>query len=104
MSAIEAVRWSPFGDAVRIVDQTLLPERFEEIDLRTLDELCEAITLLRVRGAPAIGVAGALGLVVSLLPCTGLPPESFRDRAREHAARLAATRPTAVNLSWALER
>ena len=104
MSAIEAVRWSPSGDAVRIVDQTLLPERFEEIDLRTLDELCEAITLLRVRGAPAIGVAGALGLVVSLLPCTGLPPESFRDRAREHAARLAATRPTAVNLSWALER
>ena len=86
------------------MDQTLLPERFEETDLRTLEELCEAIVLLRVRGAPAIGVAGAMGLVVSLLPCAGLPPEELRALAREHAARLATTRPTAVNLCWALDR
>lgn len=104
MSAIEAVRWSPDGDAVRIIDQTLLPERYEERDLRALDEVCEAIQLLRVRGAPAIGVAGAMGLVVSLLPCACLPAEELRARAREHAARLAATRPTAVNLPWALDR
>lgn len=104
MSAIEAVRWSPDGDAVRIIDQTLLPERFEERDLRALGEICEAIQLLRVRGAPAIGVAAAIGLVVSLLPSAGLPPSDLRALARENAARLAASRPTAVNLSWALQR
>lgn len=104
MSAIEAVRWSPTGDAVRIIDQTRLPEQLEERDLRTLDDVCEAISLLRVRGAPAIGVAGALGLVVSLLGSGSLSPDQLRARARAHASRLAATRPTAVNLSWALDR
>lgn len=104
MSAIEAVRWSLDGDAVRIIDQTQLPERYEERDLRTLDDVCEAIQRLRVRGAPAIGVAAAMGLVVSLIPGAGIAPDELRAMAREHAARLAATRPTAVNLSWALDR
>jgi methylthioribose-1-phosphate isomerase len=104
VSAIEAVRWSPDGGAVRIIDQTLLPERYEERDLRTLEEIREAIQLLRVRGAPAIGVAAAMGLVASLRPCAALPPDELRALAREHAARLADTRPTAVNLSWALRR
>ncbi len=104
MSAIEAVRWSPDGDAVRIIDQTLLPERLEERDLGTLEEICEAIEQLRVRGAPAIGVAGAMGLAASLRTCAELSPNELRARAREHSARLAATRPTAVNLSWALGR
>lgn len=89
---------------MRIVDQTLLPERFEERDLRSLEEISEAIARLRVRGAPAIGVAAAMGLVVSLLPYVALSVDELRARAREHAARLEATRPTAVNLSWALRR
>lgn len=104
MSAIEAIRWSCAGDAVRIIDQTALPERLEERDLYTLEELCEAIALLRVRGAPAIGVAGAMGLVVSLRECQALPVERLASLAREHAARIGSTRPTAVNLSWALSR
>lgn len=104
MHVIEAVRWSPSGDGVRIIDQTLLPEKYEERDLRTLDEVCEAIACLAVRGAPAIGIAGAMGLVVSLAPHTALPVEAFLKRAREHAARIRATRPTAVNLPWAIER
>jgi methylthioribose-1-phosphate isomerase len=104
VSVIEAVRWSARGDAVCIIDQTLLPERLEDRELRSLDEICEAIASLRVRGAPAIGVAGAMGLVVSLAPCATLAPQAFVDRARAHAARISATRPTAVNLSWALAR
>ena len=104
MSAIQAVRWSPTGDAVRIIDQTRLPEELEECDLRALDEVCEAIACLKVRGAPAIGVAAAMGLVASLLDSSELPAGELRALARAHAARLAATRPTAVNLSWALER
>ncbi|MDQ3697887.1 MAG: S-methyl-5-thioribose-1-phosphate isomerase [Gemmatimonadota bacterium] len=104
MTAIEAVRWSPAGDAVRIIDQTLLPERYEERDLRSLDEVCDAIARLCVRGAPAIGVAAALGLVASLLPYEGEAADAFRPRLREHARRIRASRPTAVNLSWAIER
>ena len=104
MSAIEAIRWSSAGDAIRIIDQTLLPERLEERYLRSLDDVCDAISRLRVRGAPAIGVTGAMGLVVSLLRCSQLPPEQLAPLARDYAGRIAATRPTAVNLSWALDR
>ena len=104
MSAIEAVRWSPDGDAVRIIDQTLLPERFEERDLRTVDDVCDAIARLCVRGAPAIGVAGAMGLVVSLAPYARLGADGFETRLRGHAARIRAARPTAVNLPWAIDR
>ena len=104
MNVIEAVRWAPDRDAVRIIDQTLLPERFEERDLRSLDEVCDAIARLCVRGAPAIGVAGAMGLVASLLPFAGEAWPAFARRLREHAERIERVRPTAVNLSWAIGR
>jgi methylthioribose-1-phosphate isomerase len=104
MSVIEAVRWSPSGDAVRIVDQTLLPLRYEERELRTVDEVCDAILRLAVRGAPAIGVAAAMGLVASLLPFATLPMDALQVRLREHARRIRRTRPTAVNLGWAIDR
>ena len=68
MSAVEAVRWSADGGAVDIIDQRLLPGTLLRRELRTVDEVCEAILTLAVRGAPAIGVAGAMGLVVSLAP------------------------------------
>jgi methylthioribose-1-phosphate isomerase len=104
VTIIQAVRWSPAGDAVRIIDQTLLPERYEERDLRTLEDVCTAIARLAVRGAPAIGVAGAMGLVVSLQAHVAEPRTSFLRRLHEHAARIRATRPTAVNLPWAIDR
>lgn len=101
---ITSVDWSPDGDAVRIVDQTLLPTREETLDLRTLDEVCEAIAMLRVRGAPAIGIAGAMGVVVAAAPHLAEPPDRLRYRVAAAAARIGATRPTAVNLPWALAR
>ncbi|HJU66364.1 MAG TPA: S-methyl-5-thioribose-1-phosphate isomerase [Gemmatimonadaceae bacterium] len=101
---IQAVRWSPEGDAVRIIDQRLLPSRFEERDLRTLEEVCAGITQLAVRGAPAIGIAASMGLVASLAPHADESPPRFLARMRAHAERLRATRPTAVNLSWAMDR
>ena len=104
MQIIEAVRWSPGGDAVRIVDQRRLPGELVERDLRTLDELCDAIRTLAVRGAPAIGVAAAIGLVATLLPHEREPLADFDRRLREHAAAIRATRPTAVNLPWAIDR
>jgi len=104
MAIIESVRWSPEGDAVRIIDQTQLPSRFAERDLRSIDDVCQAIVGLAVRGAPAIGIAAAMGLVTSLLPFAHDSRESFDARLREHAARIRATRPTAVNLPGALDR
>jgi methylthioribose-1-phosphate isomerase len=104
MHVIESVRWSPDRGAVRIIDQRELPERVVERDLRTLDEVCEAIATLAVRGAPAIGVAGAMGLVASLAPYADAPAIVFAAKLAEHAGRIRATRPTAVNLPWAIDR
>ena len=100
----EAVRWSPAGDAVRIIDQRMLPGRLEHRDLRALDDTCDAIATLAVRGAPAIGIAGAMGLVVALEPFAGEAPADLDRRVAEGAERIACTRPTAVNLPWAMRR
>jgi len=101
---IRAVDWNPDRDAVRIIDQRLLPERFVELDLRGLNDVCDAIRTLAVRGAPAIGVAGAMGMVVALRAYADESPARFGDRVREVAAAIRATRPTAVNLPWAIDR
>jgi methylthioribose-1-phosphate isomerase len=101
---IRAVQWSPDGSALRIIDQRRLPSEFVELDLKTLDEIREAIATLAVRGAPAIGVAAAIGLVASLRPFENESAVLFRARLQTHASILAATRPTAVNLSWAMSR
>ena len=60
----ETIAWA--GDHVRIIDQTLLPTETKFLELRTIEEVWEAIKMLRVRGAPAIGIAGALGTVVGV--------------------------------------
>ena len=104
METIRAVDWSPEGDAVRIIDQRRLPGAFVERDLTTLDEICDAIRTLAVRGAPAIGVAGAMGMVVALSRFADEPLPRFLDRVRFVGASIRATRPTAVNLPWAVER
>lgn len=87
------IEWA--GDRVRLVDQRLLPERLEIAECRTVDELCDAITAMAIRGAPALGAAGAMGVALAVV--AGEDPE---DAAR----RLVATRPTAVNLSWGVHR
>ena len=89
---------------MRIIDQRRLPAAFVERDLTTLDETCDAIRTLAVRGAPAIGVAGAMGMVVTLSRFVDEPLARFRERVRSVAASIRATRPTAVNLPWAVER
>ncbi|UCF21579.1 MAG: S-methyl-5-thioribose-1-phosphate isomerase [Gemmatimonadota bacterium] len=98
----QAVRWH--AGALRIIDQTLLPAEYREIDLVDVDDVVEAITRLRVRGAPAIGVAGALGLVASLGPHLDLSAPEFRARLEESGDRIRKARPTATNLAWAVDR
>jgi methylthioribose-1-phosphate isomerase len=87
-----------------IIDQRLLPEKCVERELITLDEVCDAIRTLAVRGAPAIGIAGAMGLVVATPPRPRVTREDYLSELRKNAESIRGTRPTAVNLPWALAR
>jgi methylthioribose-1-phosphate isomerase len=98
----ETVKWEE-GQLV-IIDQTLLPTEFKEITLRSLDAVWEAIKILRVRGAPAIGVCAAFGVLVGVREKAPQTAEDAARAARESAEYLATSRPTAVNLFWALDR
>jgi methylthioribose-1-phosphate isomerase len=86
------IEWA--DDRVRLIDQRALPHRLIIVEARTVDELCELIATLAVRGAPALGAAGAMG--VALAHVRG---EALDDAA----AQLIGTRPTAVNLAWGVE-
>jgi methylthioribose-1-phosphate isomerase len=89
---------------VRIIDQTLLPTQVVYRDLKSVEDVWEAIKVLRVRGAPAIGVAAAMGVVVGMQSIKANDPDAFHRRLRDVCAYLATSRPTAVNLFWALDR
>ena len=99
-----AVAWSSDGRGVRIIDQRHLPAELVERDLRTADDVCDAIATLAVRGAPAIGAAGAMGLAMAMAGFADLAPREFTARLEETSRRIRATRPTAVNLGWAIDR
>ena len=91
-------------NAVVIIDQTKLPNKIELVALKTAQEIWDAVYLLKVRGAPAIGVAAAMGLYIL---CRQIDTEDFGDfyrRLCEYKEYLDSSRPTAVNLSWALKR
>ena len=83
-------------DKVKIIDQRLIPFELKIIELNTLDEVCFAIKEMQVRGAPLIGVTAAYGMYIASKENTNL------DYLQEASKRINATRPTAVNLSWAL--
>ena len=98
MTIPSPIAWGP-GGAVRILDQTLLPTDERYLDLESVDAVAEAIRTLRVRGAPLIGIAAAMGLTLALRK-----PRASLNEVCAASAMLGATRPTAVNLSWALAR
>jgi len=89
---------------LRLLDQTRLPTDVRIIDCRTVEDVWEAIKMLRVRGAPAIGVAAAYGLCLGLQPHRAATLPVFRAKVREVAEYLCGARPTAVNLAWAVAR
>lgn len=103
MDVIQPVTWSAEGHGVRILDQRELPAREVYRDLRTVEDVYDAILTLAVRGAPAIGIAAAMGVTLAL---DGTEVDRFAVGAkiRDAAARIGAARPTAVNLAWALGR
>ncbi len=98
---VRNIRCDKAAGTLTIIDQTLLPGEEREIRLETAQDVYDAIKLLRVRGAPAIGICAAYGLYVTALD---LPEEeeAFWKGLNELAAYLNSSRPTAVNLSWAI--
>ena len=102
MSVIAPVRWET--DRLVLVDQTVLPEREIERDYRTWQEVGAAIRTLVVRGAPAIGVAAAFGVVLAARLSHAASFDGLLADLETAIKGLAATRPTAVNLFWALDR
>ena len=93
---IQSIWYDLETDAVNIIDQTRLPHEFEIITLKTLHDACHAITTMQVRGAPLIGVTAAYGLYLALRKDPAVLEQAIKE--------LLATRRTAVNLRWALQR
>ena len=103
---IEAVKWMGGTDGVlELIDQRRLPTEYIQLKIRSVEQLYEAIRTLTVRGAPAIGVAAAYGPVLALQWLTGRPSlQEALDQVLKACDYLASSRPTAVNLFWALDR
>jgi len=100
--AVKTIEW--VDGKVRIVDQTKLPEELVYLDISNVEVLGEAFRRLRIRGAPALGIAGAMGVA---LVAHGYRKDDGRGlvrKVREAIAFLRSTRPTAINLFWALDR
>ena len=100
----ENVHLTPAEDALEIIDQTLLPGEKKLIRLKNRDELYEAIFSLRVRGAPAIGIFAGYALYVLARSIPAPDFSHFYAALQKEAEYLEQSRPTAVNLSWALKR
>jgi methylthioribose-1-phosphate isomerase len=90
--------------ALKIIDQTMLPGELKILYLTAQEEIYQAIRQLKVRGAPAIGVAAAIGIYLAALEIDADTYEAFYSRFKEAKDFLASSRPTAVNLFWALGR
>ncbi|MFZ9090335.1 MAG: S-methyl-5-thioribose-1-phosphate isomerase [Planctomycetaceae bacterium] len=106
MADYQTLHWE--GDAASgclvMIDQTLLPLECREIQIRSAEEVWEAFRSLRVRGAPAIGVTAGYGVVIGTQACRGEPLGKMKDAIEQICQYLATSRPTAVNLFWALDR
>ena len=92
------------GKHVKIIDQTLLPVELKYIPIHSIGEMWEAIKVLRVRGAPAIGIAAAYGVYIGIKDSSAADFDAFLKEVQAACDYLASSRPTAVNLFWALDR
>ena len=99
---IPTLTWTP--DGVRFIDQTKLPLEESYVLASTYEQVAEVIVTMVVRGAPAIGVSAAYGIALGALRTSAPTPHLFAPDFERICARLAATRPTAVNLFWAIDR
>jgi len=96
--------WDAAACSIRYIEQTLLPDEERIAECRTVERWATAIRRLEVRGAPALGVAGAYGVALAAATCSEEDLSGFMNAVRRDAATLRATRPTAINLAWGIDR
>jgi len=99
---VTTIEWK--DSRIRMIDQTRLPLELIYLDITEIPALCEAITSLRIRGAPALGVAAAFGMVLGSQHYPEENSDAFFANLRKTGDILKATRPTAVNLGWAVDK
>ena len=100
--SVKTIEW--IDGKIRIIDQTKLPGQLVYIDIDQIQDLAEAIRNLRIRGAPAIGIAGAMGVALIAYQHKNEERKKLIQKLEETIHVLRKTRPTAVNLFWALDR
>ena len=103
-SKIKTIEWT--DNVSRMIDQRILPKEFKLVDIKTCEEMYDAIKIMIVRGAPAIGIAGAHGVALAALELKSeySDRKDFDKALKEKAEYLKSSRPTAVNLRWAVDR
>ncbi|MCL4245893.1 MAG: S-methyl-5-thioribose-1-phosphate isomerase, partial [Candidatus Dadabacteria bacterium] len=102
MSSFKTIEWK--DDCVVMIDQTRLPDEEVYIECLTYEDVADAIKRMVIRGAPAIGVAAAMGVALGAQGIETSDRDLFESRLKEISEVLLATRPTAVNLAWAVKR
>ncbi len=102
MPMLEAIKW--VKDRVYILEQRLLPEKIEYLECTDYEEVALAIENLSIRGAPAIGIAAAMGIALACMNIKASTAKEIYDKLKPVFNRLISTRPTAVNIKWAIER
>lgn len=104
-SKIKTVEWIKTGDlkgVSRMVDQTLIPYEYKKVDIKTTEQMYNAIKTMIVRGAPAIGISGAHGAALCAIELLEKKEQNFTEELKKGIEYINSSRPTAVNLSWAL--
>jgi methylthioribose-1-phosphate isomerase len=101
---MRTIDWDAENNQVRMIDQRLLPGEFRVLALNDYRQVADAIHGMAVRGAPAIGAAAAFGLALAAARSTASSSDAFKAELTEAAGCLRTARPTAVNLTWALQR
>ena len=104
MEQLKTLWYEVDSDSIAFIDETLLPQSFAVARCTTTADLGVAIKNLAIRGAPALGVAGAFGVALAARRSTETNYEKFCSQVRTEADLLSSTRPTAVNLSWGIQR
>ncbi len=101
----KTIEWIKTGDNTgfsRMIDQTIIPYEYKKVDIKTSKDMYDAIKTMIVRGAPAIGIAGAHGVVLAAIENIDSP--DFIEKVKKQSAYINSSRPTAVNLHWAIEK
>jgi len=99
---IPSIEW--ISNKVKMIDQTQLPHKLEFLEFDDYRDVANSIKVMNIRGAPAIGVAAAMGMALATIEYKDLPKEAFLEKMTEAAAIIKQTRPTASNLFWAVDR